>query len=86
MSEISYYEFLGTVAAVVGTPILVFFFMFNNLKDDLRKLVEAGTAEHWEFRQKFELHDALFREISEKLGEINGKMDVLIDLQRKQGQ
>lgn len=54
------------------------------LREEVIRLIEVGTKEHDEFRQGLKHHDELFREISEKLGDLNGKVDVLIGLQRKQ--
>ena len=54
------------------------------LQEEVLRLIETATKERNEFRQGLKHHDELFREISEKLGDLNGKVDVLIGLQRKQ--
>lgn len=87
MEEITFVEFVwvftGLLTAfavlVVGTTA----HQNKVLRAEVLRLIEAGTNEHKEFRQELKQHDALFRGISEKLGEIGGKVDLLISLQQK---
>jgi len=68
---------------------------FKSLKDfvaaqiaagqkDVRRRIAAGTKKHEEFRQGFKDHVKLFGEYSKQLAGLNGKMEVLISLQRSQ--
>ena len=71
MADLSYLEFLGTLAVVNGAPLLVIFYMlqsakgdlradFKVLKDDVQRRIEAGTKEHEVFRQTLLKHEERF--------------------------
>ncbi len=78
------YFLLLSWAGIAGLFMTFTFFMFRNLKEDVRRQIEAGTEEHREFRQGLKDHAQLFRVISENLGKLTGQMEIVIDLLRQQ--
>ena len=109
LSDVSIVQFFGSLVGILIALVTLIWgmiaFMSKSLKDDVREMfdnlkenvriqIEAGTEEHREFRQRLEKHDVLFLEIGEKIGEIKGtiqgmssgintRLDTLISLQKE---
>ena len=85
MVSVDFVELLGAFAGVMAAfaaMVLGFTMHLNRvLREEVLRLIETATKERNKFRQGFKHHDELFREISEKLGDLNGKVDMLIGLQ-----
>ena len=85
MVSVDFVELLGAFSAVMAAfaaMVLGTTMHLNKaLQEEALRLIETATKEHDEFRQGSKHHDELFREISEKLGDLNGKVDMLIGLQ-----